>query len=115
MPDRSTDPLGEGLAVLARFFVGDGTLQETLYRVADLAAEAVHGADLTGITMLVEGKAKTAVFTDEAAPEIDAAQYETGVGPCLDASRHQRVYRIDDTEKDDRWPPFAEAAAARTG
>ena len=111
MPSRS-DPLGESFAALSRFFVGDGTLQETLDRVADLAAEAVPGADLTGITMLVEGKPKTAVFTDEAAPEIDATQYETGVGPCLDAFRHQEAYRIDETEKDDRWPSFAAAAAA---
>ncbi len=46
------------------------------------------------------------------APEIDSAQYETGIGPCLDAFRHQEVFRIDDTTKDDRWPPFSEAAAA---
>ena len=112
MPDQ-TDPLGESLAALSRFFVGDGTLEETLYRVADLAAEAVPGADLTGLTMLVDGKPTTAVFSDEQAPEIDAAQYATGVGPCLDAFRHRRSYRIDETETDERWPPFARAAAAR--
>jgi GAF domain-containing protein len=53
------------------------------------------------------------VFTDESAPEIDAAQYETGVGPCLDSFRHAKVFRIDDTTKDDQWPSFSEAAAAR--
>ena len=42
--------------------------------------------------MLVEGKARTAVFTDDAAPEIDSAQYETGIGPCLDSFRHQAVF-----------------------
>ncbi len=63
--------------------------------------------------MLVEGRPGTAVLTDEAAPEIDSAQYETGIGPCLDAFRHGEVLVIDDTEKDERWPPFSEAAAAR--
>ena len=62
--------------------------------------------------MLVDGRASTAVFTDDAAVEIDSAQYETGVGPCLDAFRHQKVYRIDDMETDDQWMPFSEAAAA---
>ena len=97
---------------MARFFVGDATLRDTLQRVAELALDAVPAADMAGITMLVEGRAKTAVFTDEAAPEIDAAQYETGSGPCLDAFRHQQVYRIDFMEKDRHWPAFSEAAGA---
>ena len=67
---------------------------------------------MVGLTMLVEGRARTAVFTDDAAPEVDSAQYETGSGPCLDAFRHQQVYRIDDMEKDTQWPAFSEAAAA---
>ena len=67
---------------------------------------------MVGITMLVEGRARTAVFTDDDAPQIDSAQYETGIGPCLDAFRHQQVYRIDHMEKDQQWPPFSEAAGA---
>jgi GAF domain-containing protein len=106
------DPLAQSLSALSRFFVGDGTLHETLTRVAHYAEQAVPAAAMTGITMLVDGRARTAVFTDEAAPEIDSAQYETGIGPCLDSFRHRRIFRIDDTTKDDRWAPFSEAAAA---
>jgi hypothetical protein len=36
--------LSKGLVAMARFFVGDGTLRETLQRIADLAVEAVPGA-----------------------------------------------------------------------
>ena len=107
------EPLERSLAALSRFFVGDGTLQDTLTRVAQYAEEAVPAAAMTGITMLVEGRARTAVFTDSEAPEIDTAQYETGIGPCLDAFRHKEVFVIHDTSKeDDRWGPFNEAAAA---
>lgn len=106
------EPLAQSLSALSRFFVGDGTMQETLMRVAHFAEQAVPATAMTGITMLVDGRAKTAVFTDEAAPEIDSAQYETGIGPCLDAFRHGRIVRIDDTTKDDQWVPFSEAAAA---
>jgi GAF domain-containing protein len=106
------EPLENSLAALSRFFVGDGTLQDTLTRVAQYAEQAVPAASMTGITMLVEGRARTAVFTDDTAPEIDTVQYETGVGPCLDAFRHKQVFVIDDTTKDDRWGPFNEAAAA---
>jgi GAF domain-containing protein len=94
------------------FFVGDATLEQTLYRVSELACEAVRSADMVGITMLVEGRPRTAVFTDDEAPEIDTAQYETGIGPCLDSFRYQQVFRIDDMEKDRQWPPFSEAAGA---
>jgi len=108
----SEDPLARSLAALSNFFVGESTLKETLDRVAHLAQEALSAADMAGLTMLVDGRARTAVFTDDDAPEIDSAQYETGIGPCLDAFRHQEVFRIDDTTKDERWRPFSEAAAA---
>ena len=65
---------------------------------------------MTGITMLVEGKARTAMFTDDTAVEIDSAQYETGIGPCLDSFRHQKIFTIADTTTDDRWAAFNEAA-----
>lgn len=106
------DPLAQSLAALSRFFVGEGTMHETLTRVAQYAVQAVPASAMTGITMLVDGRARTAVFTDENAPEIDSAQYETGIGPCLDAFRHQEVFVVHDLTKDDRWPPFAEAALA---
>jgi GAF domain-containing protein len=107
----SQDPLTRSLAALSRFFVGDGTVKETLDRVAKHAEEALPAAKMTGITMMVENRPRTAVFTDQAAPEIDAAQYETGIGPCLDSFRQQQIFRIDDTTNDDRWPSFCETAA----
>lgn len=108
----SSESLSEGLAVMSRFFVGDATLGETLEKVSDLACDAVSNADMVGLTMLVEGHTRTAVFTDQTAPEIDSAQYESGVGPCLDAFRHKQVYRIDHMDEDRQWPPFSAAAAA---
>ena len=108
----NSESLTKGLAAMSRFFVGDATLKETLDRVSELACEAVSSADMVGLTMLVEGRPSTAVFTDDAAPHIDAAQYETGVGPCLDSFRNQQVFRIDDMDQDEQWPPFSEAAGA---
>ena len=106
------EPLERSLAALSRFFVGEGTLQETLTRVAQYAEDAVSPSAMTGITMLVEGRARTAVFTNDEAPEIDSVQYETGDGPCLDAFRHKQVFVIHDTTKEDRWAAFNESAAA---
>ena len=103
----SQEPITQSLAALSRFFVGEGTMKETLDRVAHLAQQAVPAADFTGITMLVEGRARTAVFTDETAPEIDSAQYETGIGPCLAAFIYGAIFRTAATSKDARCSPFS--------
>jgi GAF domain-containing protein len=101
----------ESLRALTRFFVNDGTLGDTLLRVSEMAV-AITPAVYAGITMIVEGKPRTAVFTNLEAPEIDEAQYRTGEGPCLYAHRDQKPYRIDDTSEDLRWPDFARTALA---
>lgn len=110
MPD--SEAFGESIVALSRFFVGDATLKETLQRVSDLACGAVPAADMVGLTMLVDGRPSTAVFTDESSPEMDAAQYETGIGPCLDAFRSLEPVRLDDTENDEHWAAFSESASA---
>ena len=108
----SESPLSESLSTLSRFFVGDRTLEETLLRVSELTIDAVPSASLVGITLLVEGRQRTAVFTDQAAPEIDQAQYDTGEGPCLDAFREQQVFAVDSMKEDGPWPAFRAAALA---
>jgi GAF domain-containing protein len=108
----SQSPLTESLSTLSRFFIGDSTLEQTLRRVAELTVDAVPAASLVGLTMRVEGRQRTAVFTDEAAPQIDQAQYDTGDGPCLDAFRQQQTFAIDAMADDGPWPAFRAAALA---
>src|SRR5271154_4285364 len=97
------DAVRQSLGALSQFFVNDGTLGDTLLRVSEMACD-VTPARYAGITMLVEGRPRTGVFTSIEAPEIDEAQYQSGDGPCLDAFRHTRVNRIDSTLEDTRWP-----------
>jgi GAF domain-containing protein len=108
----SIDPERSAFQALTDVVVFDETLDTTLQRVADLATREVADCDMAGITLIRDGKPVTAVFTDAAAPEIDTAQYDTGVGPCLQAFSTNAVLRIDDTRTDQRWQEFATAAAA---
>ena len=87
---------------------------ETLLEVSRITTDAVPAAEMAGITMLGDhGKPTTAVFTDPEAPEIDAAQYESGAGPCLDAWRQRRVVRVDDMASvSSQYPEFAKAAVS---
>lgn len=105
-------PLSESLSTLSRFLIGDHTLDETLRRVAELTVDAIAAATLAGITLSIDGRPRTAVFTGQAALEIDEAQYETGEGPGLDAFRERRVFLVDAIQEDDRWPAFRAAALA---
>ncbi|MGI8753662.1 MAG: GAF and ANTAR domain-containing protein [Acidimicrobiales bacterium] len=98
------------IAILAQYLLGDDTLGDTLTHIVELACEALP-ADLAGITTVVEGHSSTAVFTDDAAPRIDAHQYVGGSGPCVEAFRLQKRIRIDSVPDDQRWPQFTEAAA----
>src|SRR4051794_4605580 len=97
----------QGLSLIAF----DESLDANLHQVAELAVHNIAGADFAGITLMRDGKPTTAVFTDSASPEIDSAQYETGVGPCLDAFRTNRIYTIEDTRTETAWPAFAKSAA----
>jgi GAF domain-containing protein len=103
--------LEQGLAELTRFFVGDRSVADTLRRVAELTVDAVPSAALVGLTMMVEGRPRTAVFTDLAAPHIDQAQYETGDGPCLEAFKTGTVKRIGSTLAEGPWAEFRRVAA----
>ncbi len=107
------DAVNEGLSALSTFVVGRSTLGETLDKVADLACQTVRGTDMVGLTMLKDGRPATAVFTDPMSPELDQAQYDSGKGPCLDAFRHGRTYRIESTASDANWPEFSRAAGAK--
>jgi GAF domain-containing protein len=105
-------PMTASLAALTRFFVGDGTVQETLERVSNLTVDAIPAAEMVGITMLVEGRQRTAVFTDPEAPEIDQAQYDTGEGPCLQAFHDGQITEIESTREPGKWAEFRKVAAA---
>lgn len=107
----SSDALNEGLRALSRFFIDESPVGDTLLRMSELACE-VAPADMAGITMLVEGRPRTGVFTDPDAPDIDTAQYDNNAGPCLTAFRTTEPQRIDSTETDPRWPDFAAKAAS---
>jgi GAF domain-containing protein len=101
----------EELVALSGGLPADRGLEDTLARVAHLETRQIVGCDFAGCTLVRDGKATTAVFTDPLSPEIDSAQYESGRGPCLDAYRHGVVFRMDDTHAENPWPEFAEAAA----
>jgi transcriptional regulator with GAF, ATPase, and Fis domain len=107
----AVDPRAKALSALARFQVADGTVGDTLNRIAEITLEAMPAASIVGMTMLGDDEQPTtAIYTNPESPEIDAAQYREGKGPCLDAWRTKRVFRVDRVEEcADEYPAFAAA------
>ena len=96
---------------LGSFLVAETSLAETLLQIADIVTDAVPAA-YAGMTLLdQDGTPTTAVFNDPGSPEIDAAQYRSGCGPCLDAWRFGSTVLIDDMDAAlGRYPDFARLA-----
>lgn len=110
----SLDARAQALRSLSHFLVARQSLGDTLLSVSQITVEAMPAAEMAGITMMAaNGRPTTGIFTDQEAPEMDAAQYESGRGPCLDSWREGRVVRLDKmVEAVDVYPEFARAARA---
>jgi GAF domain-containing protein len=98
-------------AALNQYFVGSQTLGESLRRVAELSIDALPQTSEVGITLLVDGKLKTSVFTHPEVADIDQAQYRTGHGPCVDAYHEGKTKLIDSTLQPGEWQAFRDSAA----
>lgn len=108
----SQDAPVQALQALSQFLIADVSLHDTLLRVSQITTDAMPSAAMAGISLLDEaGKPTTAVFTDEESPQVDAGQYTSGRGPCLDAWRLKQVVRIDDMDvAAGGYPEFAQLA-----
>jgi len=106
----SDAPWAASVVALSRFYIGAATLEETLTRVSELAVEAIEPAEFVGLTMMVEGRKRTAIFTDSESPEIDQSQYDSGEGPCVEAMEKNQTYTIASTLTEARWPAFCRMA-----
>ena len=107
----SENLLGDsGLTALTQFVMTDGTLDDALLRLAELACKVVP-ADMAGIILLADGRPATGVFTDPQAAELGIAQGGAD-GPCRESFRRRQVCRIDSTYTEQRWPEFTAAAVA---
>jgi len=99
---------------VARYFVGESTMAQALDKLCWAALEAVPPAVLAGISMTVDARVGTYVFTHPEVEQVDRPQYDTGDGPCLDAFRTGQPVIIGSTRTTPEYPEFC-AVAARHG
>ncbi|MDQ6726095.1 MAG: GAF and ANTAR domain-containing protein [Actinomycetota bacterium] len=103
--------LSGDLAELSQLLLEQETLETALRRVADLAVASVGSCDACGVSLLHGAKVSTSVATHDVAQRADDHQYRTDEGPCLQAVRSGKIYKVDDMTTEKRWPRFAPLAA----
>jgi GAF domain-containing protein len=107
-----TGPSARSLDILARaLHVKNAELQPTLEAIVSTAVRMLNPALDAGLAVFSHGELTPQASTGAAPLLLDRLQQELGDGPCINAAKHQSIFRIEDTGRDERWPQFnAEAA-----
>jgi transcriptional regulator with GAF, ATPase, and Fis domain len=105
----------DAFADIARTLLAEGDVQHTLQKICDLAVETIDGCDHAGVSFLKGSNVHTPAASDDVPRAVDAIQYETGEGPCLDAIREHEVFETGDLGRERRWPNFSARAQRETG
>jgi len=109
-------PVGTKPPVLARritaFPADTDVVDGTLRLVVALARVTVGGADGVSVSLRRHGRLATVAASDQTISDMDASQYATGEGPCVDASLDGRWFHAESLNTETRWPAFTPRAQA---
>ena len=94
--------LGSGATGTVAFELVDGALR----LLVALAGAALGGADGASVSLRRYGALSTVAATDQTIMDMDINQYETGEGPCVDASTEGIWFHAASLEAETRWPEF---------
>jgi anti-anti-sigma factor len=85
-------------------------IDSALRLVVALTRAAVGGADGVSVSLQRHGRLHTVAASDQTITSMDASQYETGEGPCVDASTKGERFLSSSLEDEARWPEFTPKA-----
>lgn len=95
------------LQELSSLVASEGDLDRTLKTVVDLSVGTLPGCDSAGVTLKdSDGRKFTVSATDDFALKIDAIQYDTDQGPCLQAIEDGETIVVEAISDEVRWPEF---------
>ena len=84
----------------------DGYLRE----LVEIVPHRVDAVDYASVTVRRNGSYSTLAKSHELALVLDAGQYETDDGPCLDALEVREPVGVEHIEAGDGWPRFRQRA-----
>ena len=84
----------------------DDVVDGSLRLVVALARATVAGADGVSVSLRRHGRLATVASSDQTIAAMDADQYATGEGPCVDASVAGHWFHSEALDGETRWPAF---------
>jgi anti-anti-sigma factor len=102
----------KGMMTFASIHSDDELIDGALRLAVSLAGTVVGGADGVSVSLRRRGVLSTVAATDQTISRMDANQYQTGEGPCLDASTKGHWFLAESLESETRWPAFTPRARA---
>jgi GAF domain-containing protein len=111
--DTPEPPVGQALEELGRLALREHSMESLMQRVVDLTKVIMPGHGEASISLLVNGRPSTAVFTGQLALDCDESQYGRGYGPCLQAASTGEYVEIADARVETRFGDYAQQAARR--
>ena len=109
----TSENAAQALEQLGRLALREHSMKSILQAVVDLAKTVLPGDPEASITLLVNDKPTTAVFTGQLALDCDESQYGHGYGPCLHAASTGELTEIANMQAETRWRDYVQRAAAR--
>ena len=103
-------PLTTSVRQFTAIHSDDEVVDAALRLATTLTRCVVGGADGVSVSLRRRGKLSTVAATDQTISTMDATQYETGEGPCVDASSQGRRMYAESLDKESRWPSFTPRA-----
>ncbi|HYP46035.1 MAG TPA: GAF and ANTAR domain-containing protein [Propionibacteriaceae bacterium] len=106
------DGLAHSLSELARSLEAVDDTETMLHDLVAAAVAEIPGVQEGSVNVVLRRRDVTSHSPSGELPKrVDALQAEVGEGPCLDAVFTQRLVRVPDMSKEQRWPRFAGRAA----
>jgi anti-anti-sigma regulatory factor len=78
--------------------------------IVELARISIGGADGVSVSLLRHGVLSTVAASDQTILAMDADQYATGEGPCVEASIKGHWFHAESLDTETRWPAFTPQA-----
>ena len=108
-PSDPLDPV-DALERLGRLALREHCMKSLLQSVAELATEVMPGNPEASVSLLINDRPSTAVFTGRLALDCDESQYGRGYGPCLHAAGSGELVEVADARIETRWRDYMERA-----
>jgi anti-anti-sigma factor len=111
-PTLRMDELAKQLRMVSSISPHNEVVDGVLRLVVTLATATVGGADGVSVSLRRRGRLATVAASDQTIIEMDAGQYASGEGPCVDASVEGRWFHAESLDQESRWPDFVPKAQA---